>query len=93
MRGNMETIAQKADYVRNQGQTANHHCHWPDCKTQVPPAMWGCKKHWFKLPRMLRAKIWATYQPGQEINKTPSVEYIKVANEVQTWIRENEHEE
>jgi len=34
-------MSTKADYVRSQGQTRNHHCHWPGCDKQVPPAMWG----------------------------------------------------
>jgi hypothetical protein len=79
----------KADYVRSQGQTREHHCHWPGCTKQVPPAMWGCKEHWFKLPASLRAKVWATYRPGQEITMTPSEAYLRVANEVQAWIRAN----
>jgi hypothetical protein len=48
--------------------------------------MWGGKTHWFKLPLHLRSKIWRAYKPGQEITKTPSAEYIAVANEVQEWI-------
>lgn len=82
----MTTIGQKADYVKHQGQTRDHHCHWPGCNKQVPPAMWGCKAHWFRLPRALRNKIWATYQPGQEIDGTPSSEYLDAAHEVQKWI-------
>ena len=84
----MTTTGQKAAYVKSQGQTRNHHCHWPGCEKQCPPAMWGCKTHWFKLPTALRNKIWATYRPGQEKDLTPSDAYIKVANEVQAWIRE-----
>lgn len=80
----------KADYVRRQTQTRPHTCHWPGCTTQVKPAMWGCSKHWFLLPRHLRNKIWATYRPGQEIDGRPSVQYIRVAQEVQLWVRENE---
>lgn len=76
----------KADYVRRQPQTRNHGCHWPECDNQVPPAMWGCKKHWFMLPLRLRNRIWATYKPGQEITMTPSAEYLAVATEVQKWI-------
>lgn len=79
----------KADYVRavaGSNTTFDHHCHWPGCTRKVPPAMWGCKSHWFKLPARLRAKVWATYRPGQEVTKTPSREYIDVANEVQSWI-------
>lgn len=63
-----------------------HHCHWPDCPVEVPPAMWGCKAHWFKLPTSLRNKVWATYKPGQEITKSPSTAYIQVAKQVQAWI-------
>lgn len=63
-----------------------HTCHWPDCDKEVPPAMWGCKSHWFTLPKWLRGKVWDAYVPGQEISKTPSEAYIDVAHEVQDWI-------
>ena len=82
----MSSISEKADYVKHAGQTRKHHCHWPGCDKQVPPAMWGCKAHWFKLPRALRNKIWLTYKPGQEISGTPSREYLEAAHEVQAWI-------
>lgn len=67
-----------------------HTCHWPDCELEVPPKMWGCKQHWFKLPKRLRDKIWATYKPGQEITKTPSKAYMHVARQVQDWIKQND---
>jgi hypothetical protein len=76
----------KADYVRNQSQIREHHCHWPGCAVQVPAAMWGCKKHWFALPAVLRRKIWMTFVPGQEIDYTPSRAYLRAAKEVQEWI-------
>lgn len=84
------TDATKARYVQRQKQTRNHECHWPGCAQQVPPAMWGCKSHWFKLPKQLRDRIWATYEPGQEKTLTPSAAYLDVADEVQRWIRERE---
>lgn len=62
-----------------------HKCHWPTCNEPVPPRLWGCKKHWSELPKHLRDKIWATYKPGQEITKTPSKAYIKVALEIDAW--------
>lgn len=86
---NPPRLAQKADYVRRAGQTRNHTCHWPGCTKQVPPAMFMCKPHWFALPRSLRNKIWAAYQPGQEISGRPSKAYIEAAREVQQWIAEN----
>lgn len=82
-------IAAKVDYVKRQGQTRKHHCHWPGCDKQVPPAMWGCTTHWYTLPPVLRAKVWSTYNPGQEITGTPSNAYLAVADEVQIWIRDN----
>jgi len=63
-----------------------HTCHWPECGQPVPPKMWGCRTHWFTLPKRLRDLIWATYVPGQEITKTPSEAYLKAARIVQEWI-------
>jgi hypothetical protein len=37
----------------------------------------------------LRSKIWRAYRIGQEDSKTPSREYVLVAQEVQQWIRDN----
>jgi len=82
----MTTIGRKADYVKHAPNPGGHTCHWPGCNKEVPPAMWGCKAHWFKLPAILRRKIWQTYRPGQEITKTPSREYLAAAREVQEWI-------
>ena len=80
----------KADYVRAQGQTRDHHCHWPGCPAQVPPALWGCRKHWFTLPVALRTAIWRAYRPGQEVDGTPSDAYLAAAAAVQAWIKEYE---
>lgn len=80
---------EKANYVRSQTQTRDHTCHWPGCNKQVPPAMWGCKTHWFKLPLPLRNAIWAAYVPGQEIRGDPTPTYLAVADRVEKWIREN----
>ena len=81
------SINEKADHVRKATQTRKHTCHWPGCKKQVPPAMWGCKPHWFSLPKRLRDRIWATYRPGQEEDLNVSEAYLETAKAVQTWIR------
>lgn len=85
----MTSIGNKAEHVRaalRSGQTGRHHCHWPGCDKAVPPAAWGCKKHWYMLPLALRNKVWAAYRPTQEDTKTPSRRYVEVAREVQEWI-------
>jgi hypothetical protein len=82
----MTTIKRKADYVRSAKQTRTHECHWPGCDAQVPPAMWGCLRHWRRLPFSLQNRIWRAYQPGQEETGRPSREYVAVARAVQEWI-------
>jgi hypothetical protein len=86
-------IGDKVAYVKAQGQTRKHHCHWPGCERQVPPAMWGCRPHWYALPADLRNRIWLTYQPGQEKTATPSAQYVEVARAVQEWIARDEEAE
>lgn len=79
---------EKVRHVLGAKQTRAHECHWPGCRLQVRPALWGCREHWFALPVRLRDRIWATYRVGQEVNGTPSREYVAVAREVQEWIEE-----
>ncbi len=64
-----------------------HTCHWPGCGKAVPPKLWGCLEHWRRLPKYLRERIWATYRPGQEVDKQPSREYLAAARAVQEWIQ------
>lgn len=68
-------------------EAGKHLCHWPTCTTPVPPKMWGCKPHWFKLPRILRDQIWSTYVPGQEERKDPTPAYLDAAYAVDRWIK------
>jgi hypothetical protein len=80
----------KADHVRaakRANVTGGHHCHWPDCDKLVPPAMWGCTRHWFTLPVTIRNRIFRAYRPGQEDSKTPSGEYVEAAKAAQEWIK------
>lgn len=86
----MTSIGDKAAHVRGAGQTRNHGCHWPGCTRQVPPAMWGCKSHWFKLPAAIRSRIWRAYRVGQEQDGRPSAEYVAAARAAQDWIRDND---
>ncbi len=80
-------LDEKRAHVRRARQSRNHTCHWPGCTKQVPPAMWGCRPHWFALPKHLRDAIWDAYRPGQEVTMTPSDEYLAAADSVDAWIR------
>lgn len=79
--------SEKVAHVKSQSQDRDHVCHWPGCGKQVPPAMWGCSFHWFRLPKRLRDKVWAAYRPGQEKDMRPSRDYVVIAREVQEWIQ------
>jgi hypothetical protein len=82
------SIKNKVQYVleKKGWSKHNHKCHWPGCEMNVKPQFWGCSHHWFRLPVDLRSMIWASYHPGQEITKTPSERYLRVAEKVQVWI-------
>ena len=64
-------------------------CHWPGCAQVVPPRMWGCREHWFRLPREPRDRIRSAYRPGQETDKKASAEYPRAARNVWNWIEVN----
>lgn len=51
--------------------------------------MWGCRPHWFALPKAIRDAIWQAYQPGQEMTLTPSRAYVEAARAAQDWIQEH----
>jgi hypothetical protein len=53
-----------------------HTCHAIGCEVSVPPKMLMCKRHWSMVSKRLQATIWASYKPGQEITKDPSMKYL-----------------
>lgn len=87
----MSSVKRKVDYVlKNLNNPTGHTCHWPGCKKKCPPTFWGCREHWFMLPNEFRQAIWKHYRPGQEQDKKPSPDYVRIALAVQKWIRDNE---
>ena len=56
----------------------SHTCHAHGCTRAVPPAMWGCRTHWFSLPKNIRNAVYREYRPGQEDDKQPSLRYMAV---------------
>lgn len=64
-----------------------HHCHAPGCPVPVPPKMFMCRPHWFRLPKPMRDAVWKHYRPGQEERKVPvSKEYLRVTAEAEAFI-------
>ena len=36
-------------------------CFAKGCDVRVPSRMFGCRRHWFNLPRPFRDEVWAAY--------------------------------
>ena len=56
-----------------------HTCHATACSKRVPPEMFMCRPHWYKVPKLLRDLIWKHYRRGQEKDWQPSREYLEAA--------------
>jgi hypothetical protein len=74
-------LEEKKLHVLSSGQTRAHRCHADGCEEQVPPAMFMCKPHWFKLPKGLRDRVWSAYRLGQEKDGRASERYLSVTRE------------
>ena len=70
-----------------------HTCHATGCVKRVPPEMFMCKYHWFKLPKRLRDAIWRTYRPGQCDDWNISHEYAEAAKDAVKFLAEIEGRE
>ncbi len=55
-----------------------HTCHAHGCPTTVPPKLFMCRLHWYRVRAPLRALVWAHYRPGQERDKRPTPAYLAV---------------
>lgn len=71
----------------------SHHCHATDCKVDVPPEMFMCRKHWFTLPQAMRNRIWVTYREGQCDDMSPSKAYCEAAKDAVTFVARKEGRE
>lgn len=67
-----------------------HTCHATRCETPVPPSMWGCRTHWYMVPKPLRDRIWKHYRAGQEEDWQPSREYLEAAREAVIAVAQRE---
>jgi hypothetical protein len=56
----------------------SHGCHAAGCTKKVPPRLFACRAHWFRLPAVVRAAVLREYRPGQENDKKPTVAYMAV---------------
>lgn len=77
-----QPFAHMLDYTTNQRSLP---CQWPGCTLNVAPRFWGCKRHWFQLPKPLRDRLWNSYVSGQFIYKQASEDYLAAADDAHWW--------
>lgn len=70
-----------------------HTCHAHGCDIAVPPNMFMCRLHWYRLRRPLRVAIWAEYRPGQERDKNASLRYLAVQQRAIAEVAFRPHDE
>jgi hypothetical protein len=58
------------------GRHAAGHCPWPACPQAIKGSHLMCRPHWYALPPEIRARILATFRPGQTA-LTASPEYLE----------------
>lgn len=61
---------------------ATHKCFWPTCSATVSTTMFGCRRHWFRLPKRIRDKIWEGYRNSRSI-------WLEAAKEARRFAEEN----
>lgn len=58
-------------------------CPHPKCEKMKPREQYACRSHWFSLPKVIQAKIWAGY-------KTSSVLWIEADKEaLEFWSKKD----
>ena len=67
-----------------------HHCHATNCRVPVPPEVWGCRRHWFMVPKVIRERIWNAYRSGQCDDMNPSMAYCSAARDAVIAVAEKE---
>jgi len=63
----------------------DHRCPWPGCIDMVPAHLWGCRDHWYRLPRGIRRKIFSAYRLGQTV-ATASSAYLDALADADRWM-------
>lgn len=71
-------------------EKVKHTCHAFDCNVSVPPEMFMCRSHWFKVSPATRKAIWRHYRAGQCDDKRPSIEWLEAARQAMVEVCEKE---
>jgi len=51
----------------------------------IPTKKWGCRAHWWRLPKVFRDQIIAAYAKAGDVRADPSEEYMKAEDAAREW--------
>ena len=55
------------------------HCQVPGCDDQIDPSRLMCRRHWYRVPKQLRDRVWATWQSGRGTSSTEHQIAVRLA--------------
>lgn len=69
-----------------------HHCHVYGCKTEVPPRLLMCARHWSLVPDVMKDLINRSFSTDQCKNKgaRPSLTWLKAARAAINYVQDVE---
>jgi hypothetical protein len=54
-------------------------CAIPGCGDFVDPSRLMCRRHWYRVPKHLRDRVWATWRSGKGTNSREHHDAVRVA--------------
>jgi hypothetical protein len=55
------------------------HCQVPRCDEQIDPSRLMCRVHWYRVPKQLRDRMWATWQSGRGASSSEHHSAVRLA--------------
>lgn len=74
------TCPQRERWRNDDAGSRGHECPWPGCTERVPRYHWGCKPHWYRVPRELRESCTWAWRYGT------AADHMAVLEEIDEWI-------
>lgn len=55
------------------------HCQVPRCDEQIDPSRLMCRGHWYRVPKQLRDRVWATWRSGRAASSVEHQSAVRMA--------------
>jgi hypothetical protein len=54
-------------------------CPVPGCGEQIDPSRLMCRRHWYRIPKVLRDQVWATWRSGRGTRSREHLDAVRTA--------------